>query len=179
MVCVCFSKIGFSKKFWSWLESWSGKFTLQSDSQCLTASAIEQSMTPSDVIRLRKSAVAMRGNEGNGTEGWKTVQIYSVSCRVPLRPVLSLPGRSYQNFNKILALWFDKIEGANIEAFTKEAREIIEKSQLDSDENAEKKLFEHEKPPNIARKTNVTFDQNVRKSEVRTQIFIVTSEWED
>ena len=33
----------------------------------------------------------------------------------PLRPVLSLPGSSYENLNKMLAKCFDKIDGANIE----------------------------------------------------------------
>ena len=32
----------------------------------------------------------------------------------PLRPVLSLPGSSYYNLNKVLAKLFEKIEGANI-----------------------------------------------------------------
>ena len=33
----------------------------------------------------------------------------------PLRPVLSLPGSSYYNLNKVLANFFAKIEGANTE----------------------------------------------------------------
>ena len=33
---------------------------------------------------------------------------------IPLRPVLSLPGSSYYNLNKVLAKFFGKIEGANI-----------------------------------------------------------------
>ena len=41
----------------------------------------------------------------------------------PLRPVLSLPGSSYENLNKMLAKFFDNIDGANIETNTKEARE--------------------------------------------------------
>ena len=44
----------------------------------------------------------------------------------PLRPVLSLPGNSYENLNKTLAKFFDNIDGANIETNTKEAREKIE-----------------------------------------------------
>ena len=44
----------------------------------------------------------------------------------PLRPVLSLPGSSYENLNNI--------DGANIETNTKEAREKIENIALDPDE---------------------------------------------
>ena len=53
----------------------------------------------------------------------------------PLRPVLSLPGSSYDNLNKLLAKYFDEIEGANIETNTQMAREILEKTELDSDES--------------------------------------------
>ena len=52
----------------------------------------------------------------------------------PLRPVLSLPGSSYENLNKMLAKFFDNIDGANIETNTKEAREKIENIALDPDE---------------------------------------------
>ena len=43
----------------------------------------------------------------------------------PLRPVLSLPGSSYDNLNKRLAKYFYEIEGANIETNTQMAREIL------------------------------------------------------
>ena len=43
----------------------------------------------------------------------------------PLRPVLSLPGSSYENLNKMLAKFFDNIDGANLETNTKEDREIV------------------------------------------------------
>ena len=53
----------------------------------------------------------------------------------PLRPVLYLPGSSYENLNKALAKHFDEIEGANIETNTQIAREILEKTEVDSDES--------------------------------------------
>ena len=53
----------------------------------------------------------------------------------PFRPVLSLPGSSYDNLNKTLAKYFDESEGANIETNTQMAREILEKTELDSDES--------------------------------------------
>ena len=53
----------------------------------------------------------------------------------PLRPVLSLPGSSYDNLNKTLTKYFDEIKEANIETNTQMAREILEKTELDSDES--------------------------------------------
>ena len=53
----------------------------------------------------------------------------------PLRPVLSLPGSSFDNLNKTVAKYFDEIEGANIETNTIMAREILENTELVSDED--------------------------------------------
>ena len=53
----------------------------------------------------------------------------------PLRPILYLPGSSYDNLNKTLAKYFDEIEVANIETNTQMAKEILEKTELDSDES--------------------------------------------
>ena len=44
----------------------------------------------------------------------------------PFRPVLLLPGSSYYNLNKVLAKLFEKIEGANIESYSLDARETLE-----------------------------------------------------
>ena len=92
----------------------------------------------------------------------------------PLRPVLSLPGSSYENLNKMLAKFFDNIDGANLETNTKEARETIENIALDLDETiisldekslytnvpleeatetALQKLYSQESPPEIQRTT--------------------------
>ena len=92
----------------------------------------------------------------------------------PLRPVLSLPGSSYEHLNKALAKFFDNIEGANIETNTQMAREIIENLDLDYNESiiyldvkslyhnvplkeaidiALKKLYEQTSPPKLARGT--------------------------
>ena len=54
---------------------------------------------------------------------------------LPLRRVLSLPGSSYENVNKIMAKTFDKIEWANKETNKEEAPETIENVDLDSCEN--------------------------------------------
>ena len=47
-------------------------------------------------------------------------------AETPLRPVLSLPGSSYENHNKMFAKFFDNLDGANIETNTKDARKTIE-----------------------------------------------------
>ena len=92
-------------------------------------------------------------------------------AETPLRPVLSLPGSSYENLNKTLAKFFD-IDGANIETNTKDARETIENIAQDPDETiksldvktlytnvplkqvielALKKLYSQVSPPEIQR----------------------------
>ena len=92
----------------------------------------------------------------------------------PLRAVLSLPGSSYDNLNKTLAKYFDENEVANIEKNTQMAREILEKTELNSDESiisldkkslytnvphkeaveiALRRLYEQVNPPETSRKT--------------------------
>ena len=95
-------------------------------------------------------------------------------AETPLRPVLSLPGSLYENLNKMLAKFFDNIDGVNIEKNTEEARETIENIALDPDETiisldvkslytnipvkeaieiALQKLYSQESPPEIQRAT--------------------------
>ena len=92
----------------------------------------------------------------------------------PLRPVLSLPGSSCYNLNKVLAKFFEKIEGANIDTNSLDAREILESTNHEPNENsisldvkslftnvplkeaidiALRKLYKQYEPPSIARKT--------------------------
>ena len=61
----------------------------------------------------------------------------------PLRPVLSLPGSSYDNLNKTLAKYFDEIEGAKIETNTQMAMQILEKTELETDESIISTLRKH------------------------------------
>ena len=67
--------------------------------------------------------------------GGQSARLYGIAkvhkAETPLPPVLSLPGRSYENHNKMLATFFDNINGANIETNTKDARETIENIALD------------------------------------------------
>ena len=85
-----------------------------------------------------------------------------------------MPGSSYYNLNKVLAKFFEKIEGANIETNSLDAREILESTNLEPNENlisldvkslytnvplkeaidiALRKLYEQDEPRSIARKT--------------------------
>ena len=50
----------------------------------------------------------------------------------PLRPVLSIPGSSYENLNRFLTPFFQKLQGANIKTNTQDAREALE--SLENDE---------------------------------------------
>ena len=110
--------------------------------------------------------------------GAQTARLYGLAKvhkqGTPLRPVLSLPGSSYDNLNKTLAKYFDEIEGANIEMNTQMAREILEKTEVDSDDSiisidvkslytyvplkeaveiALRRLYEQVNPPETSRKT--------------------------
>ena len=63
--------------------------------------------------------------------GWAKVH----KMNTPLRPVLSLPGSSYYNLNKVFSKFFEKIEGANIETNSLDAREILESTNLEPNES--------------------------------------------
>ena len=86
----------------------------------------------------------------------------------PLRPVLSMLGSSYYNLNKVLAKFFKKIECANNETKSLDAREILESINLEHNGNlisldvkslytnvplkeainiALRKLYEQDEPP--------------------------------
>ena len=116
-----------------------------------------------------------------GSTGGQPAHLYGLAkvhkAETPLRPVLSLPGSSYENLNKMLAKFFDNIDGANMETNTKEARETIENVALDPDEVitsldvknwytnvplkkaieiALQKLYSQESPPKIQRATMKT-----------------------
>ena len=89
-----------------------------------------------------------------------------------------ITGGLQNNLNKMLAKFFDNIDGANIETNTKEARETIENIALDPDETiisldvkclytnvplmeaieiALQKLYSQESPPEIQRATMKSF----------------------
>ena len=113
-----------------------------------------------------------------GSTGAQPARLYGLAKvhkqGTPLRTVLSLPGSSYDKLNKTLAKHFDENEGANIETNTQMAREILEKTELDSDESiisfdakslytnlplkeaveiALRRLYEQVNPPESSRKT--------------------------
>ena len=114
----------------------------------------------------------MRSTGGQPARLYGLTKVHKVNT--PLRPVLSLPGSSYYNLNKVLAKFFEKIECANIETNSLDAREILESTNLEPNENlisldvkslytnvplkeaidiALRKLYEQDEPPSIARKT--------------------------
>ena len=69
------------------------------------------------------------------SKGGQPARLYGLAkvhkAETPLRPVLSVPGSSYENLKEMLAKFFDNIDGANIETNTKEARKPIENIALD------------------------------------------------
>ena len=118
-----------------------------------------------------------------GGGGGQTTCLYGLAkvhkAETPVRPVLSLPGSSYENLNKMLAKFYDNIDGANIETNTKDVRKTIENVALDPDgtiisldvkslytnvplkeaiEIALQKLYSQESPPEIQRATMKNFE---------------------
>ena len=112
----------------------------------------------------------LRSREGQPARLYGLAKVHM--AETPLRPVLSLPGSSYENLNKTFAKFFDNIDGAKIEINTKDARETIENNSLDTDETilsldvktlytniplkeaieiALQKLYSQESPPEIQR----------------------------
>ena len=55
----------------------------------------------------------MRSTGGQPARLYGLAKVHKVNT--PLGTVLSLPGSSYYNLNKVLTKFFEKIEGANIE----------------------------------------------------------------
>ena len=108
----------------------------------------------------------MRSTGGQPAMLYGLAKVHKVNT--PLRLVLCLPGSSYYNLNKVLAKFFEKVEGANIETNSLDAREILESNNLEPKENlisidvkslyknvplkeaidiALRKLYEQDEPP--------------------------------
>ena len=54
----------------------------------------------------------------------------------PRRPVLSIPGSSYENLNRFLAPFSQKLPGANIETNTQDDRKALESPSLEDNEQS-------------------------------------------
>ena len=135
---------------------------------------------------LNKELIAMnKGDEISDqlcskvrSTGGQPARLYGLAkvhkAETSLRSVLSLPGSSYKNFNKMLAKFFDNIDGANIEINIKQAKETNDNIALDPNETiisldlkslytnvplkeaieiALQKLYSQESPPEIQRAT--------------------------
>ena len=72
------------------------------------------------------------------TTGSQPARLYGLAkvhkIGTPLRPVLSIPSSSYENLNKFLSPFFEKLRGANIETNSKDARAALEATKFDEDE---------------------------------------------
>ena len=51
-----------------------------------------------------------------------------------VQPVLSIPGSNYENFNKFLSPFFERLPGADIETNLKDTRVALEATEVDEDE---------------------------------------------
>ena len=114
----------------------------------------------------------MRSTGGQPARLYGLAKVHKVNT--PLKSVLCLPSSSYYNLNKVLAKFFEKIEGANIETNSLDARESLESINLEPNKTlisldvkslytnvplkeaidiALRKLYEQDEPPSVARKT--------------------------
>ena len=57
----------------------------------------------------------MRSTSGQSDRLYGLTKVHKDKAETSLRPVISLPGSSYENLKKKLAKLFDKIDGADIE----------------------------------------------------------------
>ena len=65
----------------------------------------------------------MRSTRGQPARLYGLAKVHK--AETTLRSVLSFPGSSYENLNKMLAKFFDNIDGANIVTNTIDARETL------------------------------------------------------
>ena len=85
----------------------------------------------------------MRSTGGQPARIYGLAKVHKVNT--PLRPVLSLPGSSYYNLNKVLAKFFEKIEGANIETNSLDVKSLYTKVPLkEAIDISLRKLYEQE-----------------------------------
>ena len=114
----------------------------------------------------------LRSNGGQPAQLHGLAKVHKKDTR--LRTVLFPPVSSYDKLNKTLAKHFDKIEDADIETNTEAARNMIENTKLDFEDNnislvvkilytnvplkhaidiARKKLYSHNEPPDLSGST--------------------------
>ena len=95
---------------------------------------IERDINKELLATRKKDEISESLYTGMRSTGGQPARLYGLAkvnkVNTPLRPVLSLPGSSYYNLNKVLAKFFEKIEGANIETNSLDAREILESTNL-------------------------------------------------
>ena len=86
----------------------------------------------------KKGKIPVKVYEALSSTGAQPARLYGLAKvhkkETPLRPVLSIPGSCYHKLNKFLALFFQNIEGANIETNTNDARKNLQQIKLEKDE---------------------------------------------
>ena len=83
----------------------------------------------------KKGKIPVKVYEALRSTGAQPARLYGLAKvhkkETPLRPVLSIPGSCYHKLNKFLTPFFQKIEGANIETNTNDARKTLEQIKLE------------------------------------------------
>ena len=85
-----------------------------------------------------KGKIPVKVYEALRSTGPQPAKLYGLAKvhkkETPLRPVLSIPGSCYHKLNWFLTPFFQKIEGANKETNTNDARKTLELIKLEKDE---------------------------------------------
>ena len=87
---------------------------------------------------MKQGKISDKIYQGLRSTGSQPARLYGLAKvhkkDTPLRPVLSIPGSSYENLNRFLTPFFQKLPGANIETNTQDARKALESLTLEDDE---------------------------------------------
>ena len=87
---------------------------------------------------MKQGTISEKSYQWLRTTGLQLARLYGLAnvhkSGTPLRPVLSIPGSSYENLKKFLSPFFERLPGANIETNSKDASSTLEAIKLDEDE---------------------------------------------
>ena len=85
----------------------------------------------------KKGKIPVKVYEALRSTGAQPARLYGLAKvhkkETLLRPVLSIPGSCYNKLNTFLTPFFQKIEGANLETNTNDARKTLEQIKLEND----------------------------------------------
>ena len=99
---------------------------------------IEEELNKEFLDKRKKGKISVKVFEALRSTRAHPARLYGLAKvlkkEIPLRPVLSIPGSCYHKLNKFKIPFFQKIERANIETNTNDARKTLKQKKLEKDE---------------------------------------------